>query len=356
MRLWNVVLGVVVGCSGGPAPGDDATPVDVRPPTHPVVESTSLGTVAPDGATGVSLPVTFEVPDDAVSFLLVADGARGVTYGFDSLSAPDGTPLVPPGWSERTDLPVCLECKNRVLNERSAAALLDPIAPVSFVQGGRWTVRLRSEAPAALRLLVKRAPGPVAEGVIDLRLHLTGSHGLTAATAPSDPRLGSAIDGVRTILAQSHIDVDLVTFVDIDPGLQVIDADDLEDLFAARQGADDAVAVFLVSELTASGTPLLGLTAVPGPAGPGTLRSGVALSSDPGIVVPLGGDPLGPAMAHEIGHYLGLFHTRELQGAIFDPLADTPEQSQDNLMTPDLRGTSLTPEQGSVARNHPLVR
>jgi hypothetical protein len=34
---------------------------------------------------------------------------------------------------------------------------------------------------------------------------------------------------------------------------------------------------------------------------------------------------LGQTMAHEGGHFLGLFHTTEAEGTAFDPLPDTPE-------------------------------
>ena len=42
---------------------------------------------------------------------------------------------------------------------------------------------------------------------------------------------------------------------------------------------------------------------------------------------------LGETAAHEMGHQLGLFHTTEKEGTVFDILSDTPEcssSSQDN--------------------------
>jgi hypothetical protein len=36
-------------------------------------------------------------------------------------------------------------------------------------------------------------------------------------------------------------------------------------------------------------------------------------------------EQLAHVMAHEAGHYLGLFHTTEQTGTTFDPLQDTPE-------------------------------
>jgi len=63
---------------------------------------------------------------------------------------------------------------------------------------------------------------------------------------------------------------------------------------------------------------------IPGPMGAnGTPMSGLVLAvdllTDPGS--PVGVDEV---MAHEVGHYLGLFHTSEGDGTVLDPLPDTP--------------------------------
>ena len=90
---------------------------------------------------------------------------------------------------------------------------------------------------------------------------------------------------------------------------------------------------------------------IPGPPRPGTPRSGVAVS------VELAGndsDVLAHVMAHEGGHFLGLFHTVEFFGAE-DPLPDTPTggESQTNLMHPSVGGeTGLTEQQSQVMNRH----
>lgn len=72
---------------------------------------------------------------------------------------------------------------------------------------------------------------------------------------------------------------------------------------------------------------VLGLSGgVPGPAlVPGTEGSGVVLSVD--LLGSL--DVFVAALVHEVGHYMGLFHTSESDGSVIEPLDDTQECRED---------------------------
>ena len=66
--------------------------------------------------------------------------------------------------------------------------------------------------------------------------------------------------------------------------------------------------------------------------------------------------------AHEMGHYLGLFHTRELGMNIFDPLSDSSPDAMDmsNIMNSrtSRAGIALlhfSSQQGEVMKNHPII-
>lgn len=84
-------------------------------------------------------------------------------------------------------------------------------------------------------------------------------------------------------------------------------------------------------------------------------------------------DGMATSLTHELGHFLGLYHTSELDGSTHDPLAETPECTspnscddafRDNLMTSagwltgvglDEKGRRIfTSGQGRVMRRHPL--
>ena len=106
---------------------------------------------------------------------------------------------------------------------------------------------------------------------------------------------------------------------------------ELPSLFRLSAGAaNSAINLFFVRDIaprTADGEPEAEAGGIPGPLGMhGTAGSGIAIATDM-----MDGDAtrLGRTLAHEIAHYLGLFHTSEGDGRVFDALDDTPECRSD---------------------------
>ena len=52
-------------------------------------------------------------------------------------------------------------------------------------------------------------------------------------------------------------------------------------------------------------------------------RSGTAVCSDPNLNLQCGADTTAYIIAHEAGHFLGLYHVIEAEGTLFDPISDT---------------------------------
>ncbi len=116
--------------------------------------------------------------------------------------------------------------------------------------------------------------------------------------------------------------------------------DDMEELFRmSSQAGNDYLNLFFVMDLGDFG--VLGIAgAIPGPVASGTSRSGVVINTFGGFSRMSSADLVmqGNTMAHEVGHYLGLYHTTEDNGVIFDPITDTPEC---NRMFFDINGDGI---------------
>ncbi len=135
--------------------------------------------------------------------------------------------------------------------------------------------------------------------------------------------------------------------------------------------------VFFVQAMDIEGSGAIGISAgLPGPAAlHGTQASGVVFTSEFLGDEVWGGDDdvdgneyTANVFAHEVGHYLGLFHTSEQFGNGHDPIDDTPECSggsfpnncddANNLMFPyaGIDNRELTEGQSWVLQVNPLTK
>lgn len=254
--------------------------------------------------------------------------------------------------------------------------------------GSDYALGLDADADAdadVTRVSWARPPG----SRLDLALFYVGPADLAPEGDRGPPAVAAALDEAEALLAPAGIAFGRVTqhrvggalaealgVVEVEPGGR---RPDLERLFRLSVGVR-GVPVFFVRQLEGGPIGLAG--GVPAPMGlPGTPGSGLALAYD--VLGPGGGAgelTLGRALAHELGHYLGLWHTTERVGVVLDPLEDTPicpigldgsagtapdgvldadECSggfgAENLMFHTASGTELTPGQATVLGRGPLV-
>lgn len=333
---------------------------------------------------GYSLPITVDAPDNVFSISIsVTEGSAYLYYGVTDWHHEDGFSIVPPNW-EGSSTQICyVGCNNRIALQPGAFGGLAPNNPDSQVEPGEYhfqvfgiqvdqgflgelpgthqtnpTVRVTVHA----EILHEDVPDT---GVLDLNVFFTGANGWTADSVEDDPSFQSTLETVDNIYDQIGIDIGEVAYYDIDSSYQVIEdissgGGDLSQMFTESSRATlEGPSVFFVSELTSPFGSILGIAGgIPGPMiVDGSVRSGVAIATD-SVNAP-GAPSMGHVVAHEVGHYLGLFHTTEnfaFPGMPeHDPLPDTPEYDESYLMHAAGSGDKMSEWQGRVLRKNPWV-
>ncbi len=215
--------------------------------------------------------------------------------------------------------------------------------------------------------------------VLDLDLFYVGATGLVPSGDRGPPRIRDALVDAARLLRLTFGEIRQHDVVGgLRRRLEVLEADAAEDLpelpelFSLSAGVGrPSVAVFFVRDMETA----LGVSGgLPGPWGMhGVEGSGIAIAAD---VLEDFDTTIADVMAHELGHFLGLFHTTELDGTVFDPLPTTPscppenDTDGDGLLLPEEcdgldgdnlmfwagAGRRLVPEQRALVRSAFVLR
>jgi hypothetical protein len=190
------------------------------------------------------------------------------------------------------------------------------------------------------------------KGIVDLGFYMV-SEDWSAASAILDANGGwtRMLDSMATIYAGAGICLGNVTFYDVPKWAKTayatnINATDndpcspIDQMFTLSQPGG-AIPLFFVDDIlsssTGAGNIIVGIDgAIPGPSGAGgTVHSGALvnvanlLNNVNCLTTPLfhdcGADQVAYISSHESGHFMGLYHTTEGHGALFDPIGDTPQ-------------------------------
>lgn len=355
----------------GACSGDDAaTPVAI-----PDRDDLSASRIGARIENGLSAAVRFTVPDDAVSMVIEVRGERGL-YFVGKLVPPSGGDLVESGAIVTRDA-------------REVPGTVDwmlPNNPDRMLESGEYSLTLRGEDSSGGRLsenvsvlvYVKHRSTPTDCGVkLDF---------LVDRNATADYE--TAIDGVvdRMVPLLYPVGIGIIDYqiqqvsvplpsVDVTGASwrQTLDAVNsvLAEARASGSARPDAVHLVLVKDIvgrTGAAGYSMGL---PGPYAPDRPTSAVLISTSAWTDSrgEIDVDGMYTTVSHEMGHFLGLYHTSEIDGLLHDPIADTPECSgtqpicdddsyAGNIMTTrqGARRHQFTAGQGTVMRRHPLCR
>jgi hypothetical protein len=366
--LRRLLVGALcVGVAAGCAAQLDAPSVTAVPGREDLTVMSYRAHVA----AGLSDAVTVELPDGIDAALIEVAGDRG-QFRLAQLSTPSGRDAVEAGGFVTRDA-------------REVDGLVDwlyPNSPTQQLEGGRYTLRFTAlgaggrvvdDEDVTVRLYTRASAG--AGGAIKLDVFVADD----AIAGGVDDLAAALVTRVAALYAQAGVSIADYTAATVRLGASDLALDggrlsapSLSMLQAALRGAGaraDAVHLVIVRGLDDGGDAVAGYSlGLPGPFAAERPTAAVLVSAAPFVAPSTGAldtEGLGTTAAHEVGHYLGLYHTSERDGMEHDPIADTPECAAGASACPDASNvmfwtggggrSKLTAGQGVVMRRHPLV-
>jgi len=255
----------------------------------------------------------FVVPEDGVSFLLSIFLGSNYNIKFDSLTDPSGKDIL-----SASSTPNLYDASSGNIGTPGYANVLVPQSPSFSAKAGTWTFKAYTNDRVNLALRTGSTPSAA---TITIQPYITG-------TTWSAGDISAALNVMSSIYSANGITLtinDTITISDTQYASVSETFTNSTTSALVSQGVTESVNLFFIEDYSYSGS-LGNAAGIPGSMGIANSWNGVLNSlSAHASGTTLDSQLLGETAAHEMGHQLGLFHTTESGGTVFDILTDTAE-------------------------------
>ncbi len=270
----------------------------------------------------------FVVPEDGVSFLLSIFLGSNYNIKFYSLTDPDGTDIL----SASSTPNLYNEASGR-LGSSGYANVLVPQSPSFSAKAGTWTFKAYTNDRVSIALRTGSTPSAA---TIVVQPYITG-------TIWSASDISVALIIMKRIYSKYGITLTINDTITIsDTQYTNVSETFINSTTSAlvSQGMTEGVNLFFIEDYSVSDN-LGNAPGIPGSMGTANSWNGVLISLTAHVfesTLDLDSQLLAETAAHEMGHQLGLFHTSESGGTVFDILTDTAECRNGNISAEECEG------------------
>ncbi len=264
---------------------------------------------------------SFQVPPNGISFLLSIFKENNDSVYFYSLTDPDGVNILSSTSNPNLYFDASGSLGENGLSKNGYSNILVPQSPNFSAKEGTWIFKAKNND--SVKIMLRSGTNP-SSTTIEVQPYITGTNWST-----ND--LDSALSILKDIYTSSKITLTVNNTIIINDYKYTEVSNSFTDSITSElvsKGDKDSVNLFFIEDFKNSSN-ILGVAAgIPGSMGIVNSWNGVLISlSTHATGNSLDSQLLGETAAHEMGHQLGLFHTTEAGGTIFDIIDDTAECS-----------------------------
>jgi len=265
---------------------------------------------------------SFVVPSNGISFLLSIFKDNNASIAFYSLTDPDGINILSESSSPNLYYEASGSTGNTYVSKAGYSNVLVPQSPNFLAKKGKWTFKAYNNDRVILYLrsgFLRSTPDIIVQPFI------TGS-----TWSAND--LSSALSITSDIYSANDVSLLIKPTISISESQYAEVSGSFIDSTTSSlvsQGFTDCINLFFIEDYIGNSSGILGnASGMPGSMGIANSWNGVLISINAHASgSELDSQLLGETAAHEMGHQMGLFHTSESGGTIFDIINDTAECS-----------------------------